>query len=143
MRKGSVSKFEKQAVNNRHADCKYARGLQESALWSSLQAGSTSPLFFRKHRQCMRTVWTALSRGPNPKLGGGNLSQCDQKPNTHTFALVRCCFPIVQSGSLNNTWSRCAVPLLNLAFEDGRQDYFSGEIRVINKGLRLWDTLLS
>lgn len=45
MRKGTVSKFEKKAVNNRHADFRYARGLWESALWSSLQARSTSPPF--------------------------------------------------------------------------------------------------
>lgn len=46
MRKGSVSKLEKKAIKNRHADFKCARGLQESALWSSLQARSTSPLVF-------------------------------------------------------------------------------------------------
>jgi len=57
MRKDSVSKFEKKAVNNRHADFKCARGLQESALWSSQQARSASSLFFWKRRQCMSTVW--------------------------------------------------------------------------------------
>jgi len=57
MRKGPVSKFEKKAVNNRHADCKCARGLQESALWSSVQARSASFLFFCKNRWCMTMVW--------------------------------------------------------------------------------------